>query len=112
MAFIEYRPRHDAKENIKMIVSLSKSSIVLNRVAREKLQTPEFVSLAYDPEESVIKIAPSTKEEGTILNKTKVFAKGFYNFFGITINGKFKATHNEEENALYINISPENKELR
>lgn len=52
---------------------------------------------------NVIRIKAS--DEGQLMKKTKVFAKGYFNHFGINKTGKFKAEYNQEENALHVDIS-------
>lgn len=101
MAFEVYTPRGERAEK-SLIVSLSKNSLVLNKIARTKLGEPEFIELAYDPETSIIRIKPT--EDGVSVKKTKVFARGFFKTFDITAKGKFKATYNEETNALYVSL--------
>jgi len=100
MSFEVYRPRGEKLEKAP-IVSLSKNSIVLNNVAREKLNSTN-IELAYDKETGTVRIAAS--DHGMPLKKTKVFGKGFYNQFSINKRGKFKAEYNPEENALYVNL--------
>jgi hypothetical protein len=99
MAFEVYKARGEKAEK-PLIVSLSKNSIVLNKIARERLGKPEFIELAYDPETSIIRIKAS--DDGTTVKKTKVFARGFFKHFDINAKGRFKAHYNEETNALYV----------
>lgn len=108
MAFEVYRLR-STKEGQKPVVSLSKTSIVLNKIAREKLNHPQYVELAFDRDTNTIRIQPSNNIEGHVLKKTKMFAKGFYNYFKLNITGKYKADFNTEENALYVSLSPDQK---
>lgn len=100
MAFEVYKPRGEKAEKLPL-VSLSKNSIVLNKTAREKLQA-ENVELAFDRETNTIRIRSS--KDGQIIKKTKVFARGFFNHFGIDKKGKFTARYSEDENALYVNL--------
>jgi hypothetical protein len=109
MAFIAYHPKQGIKESVKMIISLSKASIVLNRLSREALKTPEYVALAFDPDDNILKITPSNKEEGILVKKTKIFAKGFYNFFDLHINGRYIAIFNQEDESLCATLNPDNK---
>ena len=102
LAFEVYKPRGEKQEK-QPIVSLSKTSIVLNNVAREKLST-DRIELAFDPETDTIRIKAAENGSGMELRKTKVFGKGFYNQFGLTKRGKFEARHNQEENALYVQL--------
>jgi hypothetical protein len=105
MPFEVYKPRSKGKEKMsKLIVSLSKNSIVLNKPAREKLQRPEYLELAYDNESAAIRIRPTTRDQGIPIQKSKISAKNFYNHFNISIYGKFFADYNLEENALYVSL--------
>ncbi len=102
MAFEVYKPRGEKQEK-QPVVSLSKTSIVLNNVAREKLNT-DRIELAYDPETDMIRIKAAENSSGMEVKKTKVFGKGFYNQFNIKKKGKFEAQYNKEENALYVQL--------
>lgn len=101
MAFEVYKPRGERTEKAP-VVSLSKSSIVLNNVAREKLNSPN-IELAYDRDTNTIRIKAT--EGGMTIKKTKVFGKGFFNQFGITKRGKFTAEFKPDERALYVKLS-------
>jgi hypothetical protein len=102
LAFEVYKPRGEKQEK-QPLVSLSKTSIVLNNVAREKLST-DRIELAYDPETDIIRIKATENGSGMELRKTKVFGKGFFNQFGITKKGKFDAQYDKDENALYVQL--------
>ncbi|KJS17763.1 MAG: hypothetical protein VR69_03195 [Peptococcaceae bacterium BRH_c4b] len=102
MAFEVYKPRGEKQEK-QPVVSLSKTSIVLNNVAREKLST-DRIELAYDPETDTIRIKAAENGSGMEVKKTKVFGKGFYNQFNIKKKGKFEARYDKEENALYVQL--------
>lgn len=101
MAFEVYRPRGEKQEKAP-IVSLSKTSVVLNNVAREKLATNR-IEIAYDRDSKTIRIR-AVEEGGMEIRKTKVFGKGFFNQFDITAKGKFEAKFNPEERALYVKL--------
>lgn len=101
MAFEVYKPRGEKKEKAPLI-SISKNSLVMNNKAREKLNNPVTIELAFDKERNIIRIKPSSN--GLTVKKTKVFAKGFYNHFGINKKGKFVAIYDENENALFADI--------
>lgn len=100
MAFEVYKPRGERVPKLPL-VTISKNSIVLNKHAREKLEA-EKVELAYDKENNTIRIKAS--EEGQGIKKTKVFARGFFNHFGINKKGKFTARYDEQENAIYVEL--------
>jgi hypothetical protein len=100
MAFEVYKPRGEKVDKIPL-VSLSKNSIVLNKTSREKLNA-ESIELAYDGDTNMIRIKSSP--DGQTLKKTKVFAKGFFNHFGISKKGKFAANYDEAENALFVEL--------
>jgi hypothetical protein len=105
MAFEVYKPRGERAEKLPL-VSLSKNSIVMNNKAREKLNQPENVELAFDKSRNIIRIKPSN--DGLNVKKTKVFAKGFFNYFNINKKGRFGAVYDENENVLYVNIDNSN----
>jgi len=100
MAFEIYKPRGERVPKLPLI-TISKNSIVLNKHAREKLSINR-VELAFDPETNIIRIKASNN--GQNIKKTKVFGRGFFNHFGITVKGKFPAEYDENEKALYVNI--------
>ncbi len=101
MAFEVYKPRGDRQEKAP-IISLSKTSIVLNNVAREKIGTSR-IELAFDRESNTIRIR-GVSDGGMEIKKTKVFGKGFFNQFGIDKKGKFEARYDHLENSLYAKI--------
>jgi hypothetical protein len=101
MSFEVYRPRGEKQEKAP-IVSLSKTSLVLNNVAREKLATNR-IELAFDPDTKTIRIR-AVEDGGMEIRKTKVFGKGFFNQFKITKKGKFEAKFNSNERALYVQL--------
>lgn len=101
MSFEVYKPRGEKQEK-KPIVSLSKTSIVLNSVAREKINS-NHVELAFDSKKKIIRIK-GVSEGGMFIKKTKVFGKGFYGQFKINKKGKFEATYDPEENALFVQL--------
>ncbi len=104
MAFEVYHPRMRGTNNApKPVVRLSKLSLVLNKVAREKLNNPEHLELAFDSETGSIRIRP-IGTGGLAVKKTKIFAKGFFESFKIKASGNYVADFNEQENALYVNL--------
>lgn len=104
MAFEIYKARTPKENKIPIVVSFSKSSIVLNKFAREKLNSPAYLEFAFDKDSNTIRIRPSNKDEGIGLKKSKVFAKGFYKHFNLNAPGKYSADYNSDENALYVSI--------
>ncbi|MCL6634913.1 MAG: hypothetical protein K6T29_04005 [Peptococcaceae bacterium] len=101
MAFEVYKPRGERVPKMPL-VTISKNSIVLNKHAREKLNT-EKVELAYDRESKTIRIKAA--EEGQNIKKTKVFSRGFFNYFKIAARGKYQAVYDEKEKALFVNLN-------
>lgn len=101
MPFEVYKPRGEKQEKAP-IVSLSKTSIVLNNVAREKLGTNR-IELAYDKDNKTIRIK-AVDEGGMEIRKTKVFGKGFFNQFDIVKKGKFEARYEPGERSLYVKL--------
>ncbi|MCL6560095.1 MAG: hypothetical protein K6U74_15155, partial [Firmicutes bacterium] len=77
-------------------------SIVLNKQAREKINA-EKVELAFDRDTNTIRIR-ATENGGQFIKKTKVFGKGFFNYFDINKRGKFVAKYDENENSLYVDL--------
>lgn len=102
MAFEVYKLRGEKSEK-PPLVTLSKNSIVINKPAREKLGEVEQVQLAYDKDSKIIRIK-AVDEGGQNLKKTKVFAKGFFNYFDLNKTGKFVANYDEKDNALYVRL--------
>lgn len=105
MAFEIYKPRGERAEKLPL-VSLSKNSLVMNNKARERINKPDIVELAFDKGNNTIRIRPA--KEGLNVKKTKVFAKGFFNYFDIDRKGRFAAVYEENENSLYVNIDETN----
>ena len=105
MAFEIYKPRGERSEKLPL-VSLSKNSLVMNNKAREKLNKPDVVELSFDKDNNTIRIKPS--QEGLNVKKTKVFAKGFFNYFRIGSKGRFAAVYSEADHALYVSIDQSN----
>lgn len=101
MAFEKYDYYQDKKIKAPT-VTISNNYLVLNKVAREKLKC-NCLELAFERESNKIRIRPS--EDGEIISKTKIYAKGFFKQFGIYQKGKFRATYNQSENALYIDLN-------
>jgi len=105
LAFEIYVPRRGGgkgatKTKKTPLIRLSKSSLVLNKWAREQLGA-QSIELAYDADTKTIRVSPN----GSIpLRKTKVFAKGFFKAFDINVNGVF-SVEIEEDGALYAKIS-------
>jgi hypothetical protein len=97
MPFEVYYPR---SENY---VSVSKNHITLNRNLAARLNA-DHIELAFDREEKVIRITAASPDSGLIINKTRIGAKGFLQYFGIDTKGKFPATYNESENTIYIQL--------
>jgi len=104
MSFEVYQPRAK-KEGPKPVVRLSKLSLVLNKTAREKLNSPQYVELAFDKNSNMIRIRPSDAANGIAMKKTKIFAKGFFNAFKIEVAGNYFADYNPDDNAIYAKIS-------
>lgn len=101
MSFEIYKPRGERQEKAP-IISLSKTSIVFNNVAREKLGSNR-IELAYDRDNGTIRVK-AVEEGGMEIKKTKVFGKGFFNQFGVSKRGKFEAKFDNAERALYAVI--------
>jgi hypothetical protein len=104
MPFEIYHPRAKTKEKTIM-VKLSKTSLVLSKVAREQLSNPEHVELAFAKDTNTIRIKPAVIGSGIALKKTKLLVPGFIKRFGITAAGKYSAEYNAEENALFVKLA-------
>ncbi|HUW66329.1 MAG TPA: hypothetical protein VMW83_16835 [Spirochaetia bacterium] len=104
MAFEVYVPRRGGGRGAGRVkktpaLRLSKSSLVLNKLAREALGA-QSIELAYDADTKTIRVSPN----GSIpMKKTKVFAKGFFKSFGINSNGSFPAEL--KDGCLFAQIS-------
>ncbi|HUW65146.1 MAG TPA: hypothetical protein VMW83_10720 [Spirochaetia bacterium] len=105
LAFEVYVPRRsERKARARLpVVKLSKNSIVLNKIAREKLSS-NSIQLAYDQDTRTIRIKP-VESGGILIKKTKIFGKGFFKQFGIEFKGAFPASYDEQENALYVPVT-------
>jgi hypothetical protein len=103
MVFEIYHPITKKEKVPKPIVRLSNNSLILNKVSREQLNSPERVELAFDSDTNIMRIRPSADGENTV-KKTKVAAPGFFKQFEISATGKYFADYNQDENALYVNL--------
>lgn len=102
MGFEVYTPKkRKRREEPKPVVSLSKSSIVLNKIARKTLPAERY-ELAFDRERRIIRLKPSPN--GIFVKKTKINARGFFKQFDIDYKGKFTADYRPEEKALYVEL--------
>ena len=103
--FEVYRPR--AKGNNKMddqsSIKISKQSIVLDKKSREMLQA-ENIELAYDQESKTIRLRKAEDLSGLSIKKTKIFAKGFVDAFGIQNKGKYPGKYDPAEKALFVTL--------
>jgi hypothetical protein len=101
--FEVYTPRTRAtnKKDIPE-VKISKQSIVLNKSSRSLMQADQL-ELAYDSDDNFIRIKKA-EGNGIGMKKTKVFAKGFLDHFGISEKGKFQAEYKDDEQALYVKV--------
>lgn len=99
MAFEVYKP-HLEKE---ATVAVSKNHLTLNKKLMGKLNT-KYVELAYDPDTRNIRIKASNDENGLILNKNKIGAKGFFKHFNISQKGKYCAVYNDIEKSIFIQL--------
>lgn len=101
MAFEVYMPRGERMAKIPM-VTISGTSLVLNKYSREKLGT-DRVELAYDRDTKTIRIRAA--EDGMqSIKKTKIFSKGFLKYFNINKKNKYEAEFDENEKSLYVKI--------
>ncbi len=96
------RSKKDSKQKDGPEIRISKQSIVLNKKARNLLQT-ERLELAYDKSGKTIRIKKAD-EGGLNMKKTKVFAKGFLEHFNIKERGKYKAEYKEDEGAFLVKL--------
>lgn len=102
MSFEIYVPKkRKSREEPQPIISLSKGSIVLNKIARKTLPADNF-ELAFDPERRIIRLKPNPN--GISLKKTKLHARGFFKHFNLDYKGRFPAEYVPEENALFIEL--------
>jgi hypothetical protein len=93
MPFEIYHLRAKTKAK-PIIVKISKTSLVLSKVARAQLNNPEHVELAFAKDTNTIRIKPAAIGSGIALKKTKVLVPGFIKHFEITAAGKYFAEYN------------------
>jgi len=105
VGFEVYRPREREKKEKTATVSFSKNSIVLNKVARERLNSSE-VELAFDNNSKTVRI--KEVHDGDMprmaIKKTKIYGKGFFKFFDIKPKGKCEAKFEDTDKSLYVYI--------
>lgn len=99
MAFEVYKPNNDKD----YVVAISKNHLTLNKILTAKLN-PSYVQLAYEPDTKTIRIKLSGDENGLIVNKNKIGARGFFKHFNIQNKGKYNATYDENEKAVFIRL--------
>jgi len=99
MAFQVYKPKIEKEST----VSISKNHLTLNKKLASRLNS-SHVELAYDPETKTIRIRPSSNENGLIINKNKIGARGFFKHFNIQNKGKYNTSFDENEKAIYIRL--------
>jgi len=97
MPFEVYKPRFEKEAT----VAISKNHLTLNKKLLDKFNT-EYVELAFDRDTKTIRIKASDSENGLVLNKNKIGARGFFKHFNIQQKGKYNAIYNEDENAIYV----------
>jgi alkyl hydroperoxide reductase subunit AhpC len=70
------------------------------------VQAAEVLSppVGRNPEELIRQIKASTTDNGLVLNRNKIGARGFFKHFKIDQKGKYNVVYNEKEKALYIQI--------
>ncbi len=97
MSFEVYKPRFEKEAT----VAISKNHLTLNKKLVDKFDT-NYVELAFDKDTKTIRIKASDSENGLILNKNKIGARGFFKHFNIVQKGKYNAVYNENENSVYV----------
>lgn len=97
MSFEVYKPRFEKEAT----VAISKNHLTLNKKLVDKFDT-EYVELAFDKDTKTIRIKASESENGLILNKNKIGARGFFKHFNIQQKGKYNAIFDENEKAIYV----------
>ncbi|MDD4334189.1 MAG: hypothetical protein PHY77_01110 [Desulfotomaculaceae bacterium] len=97
MSFEVYKPRFDKEAT----VAISKNHLTLNKKLVERFDT-SHVELAFDKDTKTIRIKASNGENGLILNKNKIGARGFFKHFNIQQKGKYNAIFDENEKAIFV----------
>ncbi|NQS75077.1 MAG: hypothetical protein HQP61_01350 [Peptococcaceae bacterium] len=97
MSFEVYKPRLEKEAT----VAISKNHLTLNKKLAEKFDT-RYVELAFDRETNTIRIKAANGENGLVLNKNKIGARGFFKHFNIQQKGKYAAIFNEEEKTILV----------
>lgn len=102
MTFQTYKPTNEKG----FVVSISKNHLTLNKELTARLDpSPRYVQLAYEAETKTIRIMPSgDDEQGLVINKNKIGARGFFKYFNIENKGKYNATYDENEKAVYVRL--------
>ncbi|MFA7467386.1 MAG: hypothetical protein WCY82_03860 [Desulfotomaculaceae bacterium] len=102
MGFEVYRPR-SARDNM---VALTKHHIRLGGKLAEKLGSRR-VEVAFEKETGKLRIR-GVKENGMLLNKNKIGARGIFTFFNIEgKKGTYHADYDEKEKVVYVYLEPE-----
>ncbi len=97
MSFEVYKPRFEKEAT----VAISKNHLTLNKKLVDRFDT-EYVELAFDKDTKTIRIKASNGENGLILNKNKIGARGFFKHFNIQQKGKYNAVFDENEKAIFV----------
>lgn len=100
-----HNKRINYEYNIPIVV-LTKKYILLNRVSIENLNT-EKIELAFNYDTNMIRMMASNN--GLSIKDTRLFSKGFFNYFRIKEQGMYIATFNQNDKALYVDL---NKKLK
>ncbi|MBP7332476.1 MAG: hypothetical protein KBA08_09280 [Firmicutes bacterium] len=97
MSFEVYKPRFEKEAT----VAISKNHLTLNKKLVDRFDTG-YVELAFDKDTKTIRIKASNGENGLILNKNKIGARGFFKHFNIQQKGKYNAVFDENEKAIFV----------
>jgi|GEM_PF-741975 len=113
MGFEVYQPRRgrNSKHTNVPGISLSKNSLVLNKVTREllDLSNQAHVELAFDKDQGIIRIRPDADGGNLVLKKTKMVIRDFRTQFGINQTGTFQGTFSPEDKAVYVKLNELNE---
>lgn len=104
LPFIVFHPEQEIKliRRRQPIVTLTKNTIKLNKLALDKLQS-DIIEVAYDPEQHIIRLRAAKK--GFQVEKKKISGRAFFKHFNIEVLGKFPARYDENEQCLLVNIA-------
>ncbi|SFG58838.1 hypothetical protein SAMN05660649_02114 [Desulfotomaculum arcticum] len=100
MAFEVYRPRSSGENS----VAITKHHIRIGNRLASQLKG-DYVEVAYDKETNKLRVK-GVDEGGMKVTKSKIGARGIFNYFGIgEVKGSFAAEYNAGDNAVFVDLN-------